>query len=119
MFCKESEDDALAEAAEAKWEESWNDEEQEEGCASLLVNEVSNEYGIGRVLLQNMGWRPGMHIGGGTSSAPNVPIERSEANYSRAGVGHHSRDVVPIPTFKECLNKVHNDGTCWKDSILR
>ena len=111
MFCKESEDDALAEAAEAKWEESWNDEEQEEGCASLLVNEVSNEYGIGRVLLQNMGWRPGMHIGGGASSALNVPIECSGANYSRAGVGYHARDVVPIPTFKECFNKVHNDGT--------
>lgn len=110
MFCKEPEDDAIADASEATWEESMGDEAPVEECASLMVNEVSNEYGIGRSLLQNMGWRPGMYIGGGTSAALNVPIERSETNHSRAGVGYHARKVIPIPTFKECFCKVHNDG---------
>ena len=51
-----------------------------------------------------------MYIGRGASSALNVPIERLGANHSRAGVGYRAREAAPIPTFKECFCKVHNDG---------
>ncbi len=113
MFCKEPEDDVLAEAAEATWEESTDQSNFEVSEGALLnVNEViANEYGIGGVLLQNMGWKPGMYLGEGASAALNVPIERSGTINCREGIGYHAREERPIPTFKECFSKVHNDGT--------
>jgi hypothetical protein len=110
MFCNGvTEEEALADAQQATWEES-ADKDVPMDHATLQVNEAASIYGVGEKLLRSMGWLPDMYLGVGKSSALNLPIDVKMRENCMEGIGYGNINAVHTPTFRENFKKVHNDG---------
>jgi hypothetical protein len=116
MFCDGvTEEEALADAGQATWEEAAEQPEEDMSGkfkASLLVNEAGDAYGIGGRLLRKMGWSsPDMYLGTGSSAALNSPIEVRHRESNMEGIGYHNGNVAQVHTsFEDNFRKVHNNG---------